>query len=384
MVKWLTLVSLPVPVPVIISAGSPGRQTMRILIIMLLPIGDTLFATPAVHALRKRYPQAHITVLLYPTNLGILRANPDVDDFLLWPTRQTWPGPRGVLRLFRTLRQGRFDLAVGFAGYTGWISWLSNIPRRTELCLPKLWWVSPWAGREWRRWHAVEHYADVVRRLGIPVKDMRLRMYTTEAERARALQWLEQHAIHHDDLLVGIHPGGEGLWGRKRWHVEGFARVADGLSERLGAHILLMGGKADAHLAARLASMSHANIINTVGQTTLGESAALMAHCSLFIGNDSSPLHIATAMGTRVVGIYGPTDPRSYHPWVPGGREGVDYAVVRSYLPCACRFSLVGGIPFYMWVSCLLCPALDSISPQQVLDAAVRLLQQQRQPKPVG
>ena len=78
---------------------------MRILLLLLLPIGDTLFTTPAIHALRKKHPDAHITALVYPTNAGILRSNPDIDEFLYWPTRQTWPGLRGVLWLFWTLRQ---------------------------------------------------------------------------------------------------------------------------------------------------------------------------------------------------------------------------------------------------------------------------------------
>jgi ADP-heptose:LPS heptosyltransferase len=171
-----------------------------------------------------------------------------------------------------------------------------------------------------------------------------------------------------------MHPGGEGLWGRKRWPVERFAQVADGLSDRLGARIVIMGGKDDAYLAADLASRTHADIINAAGQTTLGETAALAKRCALFIGNDSSPLHIAAAMGVPVVAIHGLTDPRSYHPWVPMGKEGVDYVVVRSPLPCAHRFPLIGGITVITWASILSCPALEAITPHRVLDAALSLI----------
>ena len=73
----------------------------------------------------------------------------------------------------------------------------------------------------------------------------------------------------------------------------------------------------------------------------------------------------------KSVGIYGITDPRSYRPWVPGGEPGVDYAVVRSDLPCACRFPLAGGITLPAWIPILLCPALDYITPAQVLEAAL-------------
>ncbi|MDQ3706958.1 MAG: glycosyltransferase family 9 protein [Chloroflexota bacterium] len=350
-------------------------EPKRILLMMLLPIGDTLFTTPSLNALRRRYPRAEITAVVYPTNKGILSNNPDIDRFLLWPTRHRWPGLAGVLKLFWGLRRARFDLAVEFSNYNWWVSWLSGIPRRTEMNLPRFWWGLPWAGIEWRKHHAVEHYTGPVSRLGVTVDDLALRIFPSEQEKAKALSWLERYRVGPDELLVGIHPGGEGLWGRKQWSVARFAEVADGLSARTGARIVIMGGKDDAPAAAEIASRTTASIINAAGQTTLGETAALVRHCALFIGNDSSPLHIAAASGTPVVGIYGPTDPRSYRPWIPGGKQGVDYAVVRSNLPCACKFPLVGGTTIAGFFTCLSCPALESITPEQVLDAAIRLLE---------
>ncbi|HET9494151.1 MAG TPA: glycosyltransferase family 9 protein [Chloroflexia bacterium] len=344
---------------------------MRIFIQALLPIGDTLFATPAIHALRQHYPDARITALVYPTNSGILASNPDIDDLVYWPARAQWLNPRVVRRLFSRLRRARFDLAVEFSNYAGWLSRLSGIPRRTEMRLPSLWWIRPGAGREWRRHHAVEHYADAVRRLGVPVLDMRLRIFPTEVEETRAEAWLESHGVEPDGLLVGIHPGGEGLWGRKKWSPAGFARVAGGLYDRLGARVVFMGGKDDAPLAAEIARRTHAPVIDVTGQTSLGETAALIRRCTVFLGNDSSPLHIATAVGTPAVGIYGVTDPRSYGPWVPGGERGVDYDIVRSNHPCACRFPLAGGITLPTWIPILLCPALEHITPAQVLEAVL-------------
>jgi lipopolysaccharide heptosyltransferase II len=347
---------------------------MRILLLSLLPIGDTLFTTPAVHALRKRHPDAHITALVYPTNAGILRANPDIDNLLYWPTRQTWPGLTGVLRLFRTLRRSHFDLAVEFSSYNMWVTFLSGIPLRTDMQLPRFWWGLPGAGREWRKRHAVEHYTDVVRRLGIPVEDMALRIHPSAEDEKRVSSWLDRYEVRPDEMLVSIHPGGEGLWGRKQWGAANFAEVATGLYSHLGARVILMGGKEDAPLAAEIAARTVAHIINATGQTSLGETAALTKRCALFVGNDSSPLHIATASGTPVVGIYGPTDPRSYRPWIPGGEEGRDYALVHSYLPCAGRFPLVGGITLLACIPILFCPALTTITPHQVLKACLRLV----------
>lgn len=350
---------------------------MRILLLMLLPIGDTLFTTPAIHALRRRFPNAHITAVVYPTNLGIVRSNPDIDDFLLWPTRQSWSGLLAVLGLFRQLHQRRFHLAIEFCNYIWWLTLLCGIPKRAEMNLPKMWWLLPAAGRAWRKKHAVEHYADVVRRLGIAVTDTRLRIHPSQEERARAEAWLLKQGVAPGEKLIGIHLGGEGLWGRKRWSIQNFARVADRLAETQATRILVMGGKDEIELAVELEAQTATSVVIATGQTSLGETAVLASRCLLFIGNDSSPLHIAAASRTRVVGIYGPTDPRSYRPWIPGGREGVDFAVVRSSLACACRFPLVGGITILGWLSCLLCPALNTITPEQVLEAAESILKGQ-------
>jgi len=279
-----------------------------------------------------------------------------------------------VLRLFRTIRRARFDLAVGFSSYISWVARVCAIRQRARIEMPRFWWIKPVAWREWRKYHAVEHYAGVVRMLGISVEEMDLRIEPSAEEERRAQSWLDRYEVAPGEMLVGIHPGGEGLWGRKQWGVANFATLATGLYDRLGARVILMGGKEDASLASEIASLTTAHVINATGQTTLGETAALMKKCAIFVGNDSSPLHIAAASCRPVVGIYGITDPRSYHPWVPGGKEGCDYAVVRSSLPCACRFSLVGGITLAACISCLFCPALSTIKPGHVLDACLQLL----------
>ena len=115
---------------------------MRILLALLLPIGDTLFATPAIHALRRRYPDARMTALVYPTNKGILDNNPDIDDFLLWPTRQSTRNTLNFPRLIRKVRRTRYDQSVEFASYLAWFTKLATgIPRRTYMKMPGLWWL---------------------------------------------------------------------------------------------------------------------------------------------------------------------------------------------------------------------------------------------------
>jgi ADP-heptose:LPS heptosyltransferase len=344
-----------------------------VLIIALLPIGDTLFTTPALHALRVAYPRAHLTALVYPSNGGLLVNNADVDRIWHWPTRDAW-GPGEVLRLARDLRRGRFDLSVEFSNYNGWLSAWAGVRARSHLDLPALWWIDPAAGRPWRHKHAVEIFATVVQRLGLPITDWRLRMRPTDADAARAAALLARHGIRWGEPVIGIHPGGEGLWGQKRWAPAHFAAVADGLYRAVGGKIVVLGGREEADIAAEVARRAQSPVFNLAGQTTLGETAAMAAACSLFIGNDSSPLHIAAAVGTPVVGIYGPTSPVSYRPWIPGGVAGRDYAVVPGRGPCAGRFTLGGSQPIWVYWQATACRSLSTIRPADVLGAATALL----------
>jgi ADP-heptose:LPS heptosyltransferase len=357
-----------------VSAPEPRK----ILVVTLLPIGDTLFTTPALHALRLHHPQAHIVVLAYPMNRGILIANPDVDEIWLAPTREAERPAQHLLALMRKVRSAAFDLLVQFSYYDNGLRYWSGIPRGSHMRLPALWWLRPGAGRKWRQYHAVQHYATVVRRLGIPIRDWRLRMYATLDEIAACDQLLHDHGVRPDEPVIGLHPGGEGLGGKKQWSPAGFAEVADGLYRQFGVKILVLGGKEDARAAAEVAAASAAPVLNLAGQTTLGATAAIAARCALFIGNDSSPLHIALTAGTRVVGIYGITDPHSYHPWLPGGVEGRDYAIVRSAAPCAGCYPLLGGATLLEQAACTRCDALSAITPDQVLAAAVPLLEARR------
>lgn len=357
---------------------APGRarsRPLRVLIIALLPIGDTLFTTPAIHALRAAHPHAHLTALVYPSNGGILVNNADVDRIWHWPTRNAW-GPGEVLRLGRDLRRGRFDLCVEFSNYNGWLSAWTGARRRTHQHLPTFWWVDPVVGKPWRHKHAVEVYAAVVERLGVPILDWRLRMRPTEADAKRASALLARHGIQWGEPVIGIHPGGEGLWGQKRWAAAHFAAVADGLNAFDGGKIVVLGGREEAEIAAEVARRAEAPVFNLAGQTTLGETAAMAAACSLFIGNDSSPLHIAAAVGTPVVGIYGPTSPVSYRPWLPGGQVGRDYAVVQGHGRGAGQFTLGGSKPIWVYFQAIAGRPLATIRPADVLKAATALLAQ--------
>jgi ADP-heptose:LPS heptosyltransferase len=352
------------------------REVSRILFLILLPIGDTLFITPTIRAIRERYPRAHLTALVYPSNAGILENNPDIDELLVHPTLQDWRGWPYFLQMFRKIIWGRYDLAVQCCTTITWLTLVARIPRRAKMNYPRLWWLLPNRGRAWRQTHAVQHYADIVRPLGVPVTDYRPSMYVSYDDRMRAADFLRSHGLAPWETLVAIHPGGEGFYGRKRWNREGFAKVADRLAREQGVKTIILGGPREKELTSAVAGLMETETIDAAGLTTLRETAALAEHCALFIGNDSSPLHIAAAMGTSVVGIYGPSNPLNYHPYPASGGPQSNCAVIRGYARCGPCVHLVGGRPLWRVPLCRTCKALATIEVEDVFDAAVEALSQ--------
>ncbi|HWE62591.1 MAG TPA: glycosyltransferase family 9 protein [Chloroflexota bacterium] len=359
----------------------------RILLLAFLPLGDTLFATPMIRALRERYPQARLSALAHAGNVPLLCCVPALDDVLVLPTGPDWHGLAPLLGTLRTLRARRYDVAIDLTSpIYKWISMLCGIPVRTYMKFDRLWWLLPARHRRWRATHMTQHYYECARELDLPPWDER-----------RAVPWiaLPDHAreagqhlfrrwgiLHTDRPLICIHMGGTWLHGLKRWPSERFVALADRLQEQWEAHILLLGGPEDALLVSGIAArMRHTPIMATRGVPLL-TSLALIEGCDLFIGNDSSLLHAAAALGTPFVGIYGPTNLANFRPLA--GHTGQGMVVLPGH-PCCTPQYAVGGSPIWRRPDCRgSCRALATISVDAVYEQAVGLLARHRRTGRVG
>lgn len=337
-----------------------GESPRKIAVFQLLPIGDTLFTTPALHAIRLAYPQAEIHTLVYPSARPLLEISPDVDGILNYPTREDFArkwGVRRFLGLYLWMNRQHYDMVVEFCPAIRWLTFIVNPPhilprKRVHIPFPWLWWLVPSTARQrwWRRHHAVEIYNRIVEEgLGLKVQQDRLHLSLRTNDHEAAHVVLTAHGanpIRH--RIIAIHPGGEGVEGLKRWPTACFAEVADQLIERHDVYIALLGGNDDQELNREVvAQAQHQNrILNLAGQTNLLASAAVIALSQLFIGNDSSPLHIASAVGTPVVGIYGPTNLYNYRPYLPLAERGLTWQAVTppGYQPSS---FFLGGQPFW-------------------------------------
>jgi len=378
---------LSVPVLSLSNLHSPISTLQSPLSILLIRpdhLGDLLFTTPALRALRESFPQARITGLVGPWAEAVVASNPCLDEVMLCPfpgfTRQPKRSiiePYVVLgRYARLLREKEFDLAVVLRFDHWWgalLAYLARIPHRVGYDIaevkPFLTDAVPYVpGR-----HEVKQNLALVeavsgqpplRRLdGHPSQGFPLEFPLRAQDQEFATRYLAEQGVGDDDPLVCIHPGAGAPV--KLWRKEGWARVADALVERYGAKVILIGSASEKPLVQAIAEQMASQPLVAAGQTTLGGLAALMARCRLVLGVDSGPLHLAVAVGTPTVHLYGPVDSRTFGPWGDPARH-VILASDMDCIPCNRLDYREDELEAH--------PCVRDISEAQVIEAAKRLL----------
>jgi lipopolysaccharide heptosyltransferase II len=352
---------------------------LRILLVRLRQIGDVVFTTPAVHALRERFPQAHISYVVEPAAAPIVALNPNIDEVVVAARA---PGLRGFfadLALGRRLRRAAYDLAIDFHGgpRASLLTWLSGARERVGYTIPGRSWMYTRRvrrTRELRPRHSVENQWDLLESLGVPPPDrgrFPVEMPVDPAVAAAVAARLQRGDIPDSAPLIVIHVSAGNPF--RRWPLDAFARVAADLvlADRARRVVFTCGPSEREALdrviaLARASAADAANRIVECGDFSLPELRALVDRASLYVGGDSGPMHVAATSAVRMVSLYGPTLPVRSEPW--RGRPGRAEAVETSGLacrPCDQRVCVHGDFR-----------CLARIPPQAVLAAAERLLGQ--------
>jgi heptosyltransferase-2 len=282
-------------------------------------LGDAVLALPALGAIRRAWPDAHLTIAAPPGLVPLFRetsdAAPDAIVELL----------KGNREAASSLRQGRFDLGLLFPNSfrSAWQFWRAGIPARWGYAtaargslLTRRASLPPPASRR----HQADYYRCLVRAFGIACDDAppRLAASTASLERARAL--LVQQRAPLDRPLVGIAPGA--AYGpAKQWPSARMAELSARIVREHDAAIVLVGAAHDRPVAREIESWCRANapavlprLIDLVGRTNLGALVGVASHTAAFVSNDSGAMHVAAAVGRPVIAIFGPTDERATGP----------------------------------------------------------------------
>jgi lipopolysaccharide heptosyltransferase II len=291
----------------------------RILIVNVNWVGDVIFSTPFIRAVREAHPGAYIACLLHPRCTEMLEANPHLNEIIVYDEDRKHKGLIGKIALIMALRKKRFDMAfLLHRSFTkALITFLAGIPKRVGYptknrggILTKVVEAPDEAQ------HKVEYFLNIARAVDIRMGDVSYEFFVEDADRRFVRELLAGEGIGDKDPVVVLCPGGN--WDPKRWPRENFASLGDLLSEKTGARIVISGAPKDAALAESiLALMKHRPVI-AAGRTTLKQLGALLERANLVIANDSGPMHIAVAVKARTIALFGPTSPLLTGPYGKG------------------------------------------------------------------
>jgi lipopolysaccharide heptosyltransferase II len=299
----------------------------RIFVFLREHIGDIVNSTPALHCLRQRFPDAYLCVEVGDRAAGVLQNLPGIDEVWLRPKHQ---GLWGKIRFIWRLKRARFDLAVVLELHNdmAFHAWLAGIPVRVGVSRKRKFerFYTGVVRHSLTEHDTLDHYRKVVELLGCDTTDYRPRLYPTEADERHALQLLREAGYTGARPLIGINPGAS--YPHRRWFPERFGQLVDALQQH-GCDSVILGSPEDRHLTERiLSSCQHAPMVLT-GKLSILQLAALMPHLSLLVTADTGPMHIAAAMGTRVLALYyGAAHPRHTGPFGNGHR------IIRHPEPC--------------------------------------------------
>lgn len=310
-------------------------------------MGDVVFTTPAVHALRRQFPEARLDYLVEAAAAPIVRHSPDLDRVI------EVDRPRGLARLrydvalAARLRRERYDVALDFHGgpRSAWLVWATRAPRRIGYDIPgrRFCYTTrmPWHPDLLPPRHSVLNQWDLLGALGVPAPTPGadpVRMTAGDEARQAADARLAAAGVSTGATLVVIHVSASNPF--RRWPREAFARVAGALAaDDPGRRIMITAGPSEAgaadavaDLAAREAGANAAGIVRC-GEPSLEELHVIMSRAQLFIGGDSGPLHVAATTAVPVVALFGPTLAARSMPW----RDPAVPAIAIEPAPLPCR-----------------------------------------------
>lgn len=301
-----------------------NRQWQRIIIIDLLYLGDLMFATPFLNELRKNFPKARIDLIMNSAFYSIMEDNVNLDN--VYAYNKKWTVKQSI-KFVQQLSKNNYDLGINIHG-----SWRSAI--LLKLTNPSYTIGFGGKGRglflnralkQTPNQHMVEVYLQILREMNLKIGSSLPILNVKEAVCNEVDKKLINWGIAKKDKLIALNTGG--TWPTKRWTTEGFARLGDVLNKEYGK-VVLVGSSGDLPIVEEIVNRMKTKPVIATGKTSLHELAALFTRCDLVISNDSGPVHVAAAVGTPTITIFGPSDDVKYRPL------GEKHRIVKTTIEC--------------------------------------------------
>jgi heptosyltransferase II len=294
----------------------------KILVIQTAFIGDAILTLPLIQTLKLNYPQSSIDVVAVPRTTEIFVNHPAISKVLQYDKRGSDKGIKGLWLLRKKINTQKYDLVI--------------VPHRSIRSALLAWILKPTMSigfdRSAGRWlfkkivsynpsvHEIERNLSLLNPLKLPaVATVLPRLYPSHQDVQIVDSIMSNYGLNRYKNILAAAPGT--IWNTKRWPANRYAAVCEQITSENVA-LVLMGGREDEALCKEIRESTHVkNIYNVAGKLSLLQSAELIRRCKVLISNDSAPMHIAVAMGTPVVAIFGATVPE--YGFAPRGQRDV-------------------------------------------------------------
>jgi lipopolysaccharide heptosyltransferase II len=346
----------------------------NVLCVRLDNIGDVLMTTPAIRGLKAFRPDRRITLLTSSVGARVARLIPELDRVIVYDapwmkSTEPLPDSRSERVIVEQLRREKFDAAIIFTVYSqnplpsAFLCFLADIPLRLAHChenpyqLLTHWVPDPEPERYIR--HEVRRQLDLVGAVGARINDERMSLRLPSRSKQRVRKLLNSLELDDGHPWVVIHPGASAP--SRRYPPESFAQAARYLARDLGCRLVFTGGEQERELVENVRAMSGVPSVSLAGHLSCDELAALISLSPVLISNNTGPVHLASALGVKVVDLYALTNPQ-HMPWKVPNR------VLFHDVPCKFCYKSV-------------CPeghhdCLRLVTPDTVAGAACELLEE--------
>lgn len=304
----------------------------RIIVRMPNWLGDLVMAAPILTDLRHHWPEAKITAMCQGTLGTVIQEDPHIDELLNFKRPKGWSRLQAREEIITPLNQGRYDLGILLTNSlsSAYWFWRGNVQNRLGFASHCRSWLLnyPIPFPEKRKdQHLVITYKTLLEPLGIPVSETPPSLYLSHLEQKTAREKLASYGVQSSDVLIGINPGAA-YGSAKCWLPERFKELSHRLLTVANVKIMFFGDKNGTPLVDAICADLPSSVINMAGKTTLRELMALIQCCSLFLTNDSGPMHVASALGIPLIALFGSTSDTATGPY-NGGR------VIHKRVPCS-------------------------------------------------
>ncbi|MDD5045075.1 MAG: lipopolysaccharide heptosyltransferase II [Candidatus Omnitrophica bacterium] len=334
---------------------------MKILLIHPYGIGDVLFMTPLIRAIKQQLNVEYIDAIIGSRTKQILENNPHIHELFIidkdkWKKLGWLRTCLEKRRLYQKLEARHYDVLIDFSLRKEYARWLRGlrIPKRIgfnhegrgkylnfRLDIPQ-------GGFQAK--HAIEFYAELGKFLGVTVADKRLEFKLSTATLEKAGQLLEDYAIAPEEKILAVVPGSGSSWGKdaylKQWPVQHFSGLITKIAQDIDfSAVVILGSDQENSIAEKLKQGIAKKAINLCGKTDLATSAAIVKKAVLLLANDGGMVHIASSLDTPLIAIYGPVDPIVYGPYPKSEKAIAIFKEGPACRPCYFNFSYESDCP---------------------------------------